>query len=124
MKDVVQEAHATGAQVIASFHDFNKTPSAARLQTVVARAIDAGADIVKIAAATRSPGDIAKLLAILSAPALPTSAMGMGQLGMASRVLFASCGSILNYGWLHRPNVPGQWAAVEFKDLLKRMGAL
>ena len=41
-------------------------------------------------------------------------------LGRSSRLLFAECGSALNYGWLHRPNVPGQWSALELKKMLSR----
>ena len=121
MKDVIREAHCAGVQVIASFHNFQKTPSSASLEKIILRSVDAGADVVKIATVTQSSGDIARLLALLASQNIPTAAMGMGPLGMASRLIFASCGSILNYGWLDRPNVPGQWSAVEFKRLLKRM---
>jgi len=41
--------------------------------------------------------------------------MGMGRLGKASRVAAMACGSVLNYGWLERPNVAGQWSAVELR---------
>jgi len=122
MRDVVREARQIGIPVIASFHDFEKTPSADRLQKIVRRATDAGADVLKVATVPRSPADIARLLGLFSDQNIPVAVMGMGRFGMATRVLFASCGSVLNYGWLHRPNVPGQWSAVEFKRLLKRMG--
>jgi 3-dehydroquinate dehydratase-1 len=45
--------------------------------------------------------------------------MGMGQLGCASRLLFAKAGSVLNYGWLGAPQVAGQWGAREFRRLLE-----
>ena len=35
-----------------------------------------------------------------------------------SRLLFARCGSVLNYGYLHRPNASGQWEAWELKARL------
>ena len=122
MKDVIREAQGIGVQVIASFHNFQKTPTAAALKKTIRRAADAGADIVKIATVIQSPSDFAKLLDLFQSQTIPLSVMGMGALGMASRVLFASCGSILNYGWLDQPNVPGQWSAVELKRLLNRMG--
>lgn len=122
MGEVVREARRAGVTVLASFHDFKQTPSAARLQTVVRRAIDGGADAVKIATATGCPADVARLLGLFDAGTPPLAVMGMGPLGMASRLLFASCGSVLNYGWLHRPVVAGQWSAVEFKQLLSRLG--
>ncbi len=42
---------------------------------------------------------------------LPLSVMGMGRFGKISRLLLAQAGSILNYGYLDRPNASGQWEA-------------
>jgi 3-dehydroquinate dehydratase-1 len=105
---------------IASFHDFRATPSSARLRELVLRAQDAGADVFKIATRTATSGDIARLLELFSSSPLPLAVMGMGPLGFASRLLFAACGSVFNYGWLDRPNVPGQWPAVELKKMLEK----
>ena len=120
MKAIVASTHATGAKVVASFHDFKKTPTTSRLKDIIHRASDAGADAVKIATFTRSASDVARLLDLWATSPLPLALMGMGPLGMASRLLFANCGSILNYGWLHSPNVPGQWSAVELKSLIQK----
>lgn len=120
MKGVVQQAQAAGVRVLASFHDFQKTPPPARLNDVLRRAEDHGADAVKIATVTTSAKDVARLLELFGSTPLPLALMGMGPLGMASRVLFATCGSILNYGWLHRANVPGQWSATELQGVLKK----
>jgi 3-dehydroquinate dehydratase-1 len=46
--------------------------------------------------------------------------MGMGKLGLASRYLFACCGSVLNYGWIASPNVPGQFSALELREIIDR----
>lgn len=105
-------------QVVASFHDFKKTPPAGKLHDLAKQACDQGADILKIATRTDSPADVSRLLELFQTSKIPLSVMGMGRLGFGSRVLFAQCGSVLNYGWLHRPNVPGQWAAVELKRIL------
>jgi len=121
MKEVLGEARKAGVGVIASFHDFRKTPPAERLEDLVKQASDAGADVLKIATRTDSPGDVARLLNLLERAPLPLAVMGMGRLGMASRVMLAAAGSVLNYGWLHRPNVTGQWSA---RELLKVLTAL
>ena len=92
----------------------------ARLRTIAARARDNGADIVKIATKTETAGDIARLLTLLEEFPSPLAVMGMGTLGRAARLLFARAGSVLNYGWLDKPQVPGQWGAVEFRELLAR----
>ena len=82
------------------------------------QANDAGADVLKIATHTKTPGDVAQLLNLLETTPLPLAVMGMGPLGMASRVILAAAGSVLNYGWLHRPNVTGQWSAKELRGVL------
>jgi 3-dehydroquinate dehydratase-1 len=119
MKEVLSEAQKAGVGVIASFHDFQKTPPKSRLEVLVKLANDAGADVLKIATRADSPGDVARLLNLLERSPLPLAVMGMGRLGMASRVMLAAAGSVLNYGWLHRPNVTGQWSARELRSVLK-----
>ena len=121
MKQVLSEARKSGVGVIASFHDFQKTPPASRLQDLVKKASDAGADVLKIATHTTSPGDVARLLDLLEKTPLPLAVMGMGPLGMASRVVLAAAGSVLNYGWLHQPNVTGQWSARELRGVLRAL---
>ena len=122
MKQVLSEARKSGVGVIASFHDFQKTPSSARLEDLVKKASDAGADVLKIATHTNAPGDVARLLDLLGKTPRPLAVMGMGPLGMASRVMLAAAGSVLNYGWLHRPNVTGQWSAKDLRGILKKIG--
>lgn len=109
--------------VILSFHDFQETPSLPRLRRLVARAREAGADIVKIATMTTSPAEIARLLTLQAEVSSPLAVMGMGPLGRAARLLFACAGSSLNYGWIDHPLVPGQWSATEFRELLDRANA-
>ena len=116
---VLDDARRRKVRVVASFHDFKKTPPAGKLRDVAARAHDAGADILKIATRTGTPGDVCRLLECFAFSRLPLAVMGMGPLGFSSRILFAHSGSVLNYGWLHRPNVPGQWSALEMKRILK-----
>jgi 3-dehydroquinate dehydratase-1 len=113
MKSVIAAARAAGRRVILSVHDFKGTPSG--LRTLQRKAAAAGADIFKIAVTPRNAGELAALLELLDKPPLPTSVMGMGRLGKASRVAAMACGSVLNYGWLERPNVVGQWSAVELR---------
>jgi 3-dehydroquinate dehydratase-1 len=122
MEKVLSEARKAGVGVIASFHDFQKTPPASRLKNLVKQASDAGADVLKIATHTSTPGDVARLLDLLEKTPLPLAVMGMGPLGMASRVMLAAAGSVLNYGWLHRPNVTGQWSAKDLRGILKKIG--
>lgn len=114
----IDSARSRNIRLIASFHDFKKTPAAGKLRDLAARARDEGADIFKLATRTDSPAAICRLLELFRSSSLPLAVMGMGTLGFGSRILFAMCGSALNYGWLHRPNVPGQWPALELKRIL------
>lgn len=113
MTAVLEAARAAGAKIILSFHDFAGTPSG--LRALQRRAAAAGADVFKIAVTPRSPRELAALLELLDDPPVPTSVMGMGPLGRASRVAAMACGSVLNYGWIERPNAAGQWSASELR---------
>ena len=118
--NLLETVRARKKTLIVSFHDFEATPSPARLRNIGARARGAGADIVKIAARTETPAEVARLLVLLEEATEPFAVMGMGALGRASRLLFAKAGSVLNYGWLDKPQVPGQWSAKEFLEFLAR----
>jgi 3-dehydroquinate dehydratase-1 len=118
MQDVIGAVRREGKTLILSCHDFEATPPLARLQEMCARMRGMGADIVKVATRTEKPSEVATLLALLENSSGPLAVMGMGALGRASRLLFAKAGSALNYGWLDQPQVPGQWSAKQFIELL------
>jgi 3-dehydroquinate dehydratase I len=107
---------------VGSFHDFAGTPAADDLRRMRDMAFEAGADIVKFAATLHSTADLATLAALLEEPGHPPlSVMGMGKLGRISRLIFAQLGSVLNYGYLDRPTVPGQWKATRLKELIAEL---
>ena len=120
LRSLVREAKESKVVVLASFHDFKKTPALARLRDVIRQAEDQGADAIKIATHAVGPLDVARLLELFSSTRLPLALMGMGPLGMSSRVLLANCGSVLNYGWIDAPNVHGQWEARELAGVLRQ----
>jgi 3-dehydroquinate dehydratase-1 len=119
LSEVVEQARASGVQVIVSAHDFQTTPSADRLKQTVSAAIAAGADIVKIAAKAETCADLQRLLGLFAGKTgRPLSAMAMGRFGKVSRLLFAQAGSVLNYAYLGTANASGQWAARDFRRRL------
>lgn len=118
--ELIAAAHKARKAVIVSFHDFEATPALPKLRAWSAKARKGGADVVKIATKTETPADVSRLLTLLGEAEAPLSVMGMGTLGRASRLLFAKAGSVLNYGWLAEPQVPGQWSAPDLRDLLAR----
>ena len=123
MRKIIAAARESGIGVVISDHHFHKIPTLAQMQERRLRAFAMGADIFKLAALAESAGAVARLLDFVSvAGGSPLAVMGMGKLGQASRLVLACAGSVLNYGYLDRPNAPGQWEARELKLLLRRLG--
>lgn len=119
MSGLVQEARRRGIRRVVSFHDFRRTPGLVRLRTVIGQSVRAGADIVKIATHLRDAKDLSVLLLLQSTVKVPLATMGMGPLGKVSRLVLAAAGSRLNYGYLDKPQVEGQWPALELVQRLE-----
>ncbi len=122
---LVQDTLAEGVGVIASYHDFQGMPGTDQLHDLAGQALAAGASVLKVAAHVETPGDVARLLDFLGEEArLPLALMGMGPLGMASRVMLAAAGSMLNYGYLgDQPQVRGQWPAAKLRERIDEVKA-
>lgn len=122
LQAVIAKAKAGNVGVIGSFHDFNATPGDEVLRGAADFALQFKLEAVKVATALQSPEDLARLIQLVAAEKrLPISVMGMGNLGRASRLVLAKCGSLLNYGYVGESNAPGQWAATELKKLLNAL---
>ena len=123
MREELSAAKERGIGIVVSDHHFGRTPALAQLRARRRRAFAAGADIFKLACLADGAGSVARLLDFVSeSKAGPVAVMGMGKFGQVSRLVLACAGSILNYGYLDRPNAPGQWEARELKGLLRRLG--
>lgn len=125
LRKLREEAQAKGIGVILSHHDFRKTPSLAKLLELRAKAKSAGCSIFKVATVANTPCDLSVLLGFLISrretdPAL--SVMGMGNFGKASRLVLGRAGSVLNYGFLDKAQVSGQWPAALLKERLRELG--
>ena len=120
MKSILELAKSEGLLTLLSFHDFIGTPEKKHLQNKVSEGYERGADVVKIATTTNSFKDIISLMTLFDLfDSHHLSVMGMGRLGMASRLLAAQSGSVLNYAALQSASVPGQWEVNDFKKILK-----
>jgi 3-dehydroquinate dehydratase-1 len=107
---LLAQARKQNVRVILSFHNFKSTPSSRTLYARARAAKAMGADIFKVATRTDTPIALARLVALITSKHLkvPISAMGIGKLGVLSRLLLARCGSVLNYASFGRPTVEGQ----------------
>jgi len=118
---VVGAAHRAGKLAIISFHDFEKTPAASDLNTIFAKAVAAGADIVKIAAHAAAPADIQTLAQLLLAHSdKKLAVIAMGEQGILSRVFFPALGSCLTFAHMGEAGAPGQLELAEMAELLKK----
>ena len=116
---LIAEARASGISCILSYHNFTETPSLSELETMTLQTAQYGADLFKVATTTHSASQLSILLSwVESEKNLPLAAMGMGSLGKISRPLLAQLGSQLNYGYLDKPIVPGQWPAGELRRVI------
>jgi len=103
--------------IILSYHNFVTTPPANRLRALEKAAHAAGASILKVATVVSTPEDMAALLSLAHPKRkTPVSLMGMGPFGKVSRLVLAQAGSVLNYGFLDKAQVRGQWPAVLLKQ--------
>ena len=123
LPQVCTQAHGLGVDVVASFHDFEATPTDEALAEVLARMAREGADLTKIAVWPTGADDVARLLGVCaratagagerSGLGVPVAAMSMGALGAVSRVAPAF-GSALTFAVVPdeqgqaRASAPGQ----------------
>ncbi len=108
----------TTTNLVASYHDFRRTPEIRELEEALEQARGLGADIFKAAVHLKEMEDLFALVEFLEQAPIPVSLMGMGPLGKLSRLVLARAGSVLNYGYLQEANAPGQWPAAELKRLI------
>lgn len=118
---VVDLAESHGCMVIVSHHDFERTPSDTDLAALFDAAALADADVVKIAAQATSAADTDRLLGFLRARReRGLIVIAMGPHGVASRVFFPLCGSLITYGFASTANAPGQLPLAELHAALRR----
>jgi 3-dehydroquinate dehydratase-1 len=105
---------------IISVHYLKSMPGPVRLLDKARAAKKYGADIFKLAARTDTPAQLTRLIDFAAARNLDVavSAMGIGKLGAASRLLLACSGSALVYVSLGRSDIEGQISLEQFRALL------
>jgi len=108
-------ARETGIRTIVSSHDFSGTPPTAEIFARLQRAVEAGADVAKVAVMPRSMTDVLRLLEASERGyrelERPLITMAMGPLGGVSRVFCGMFGSALSFAGGAATSAPGQWPA-------------
>lgn len=113
VKDIIKTAHEYNVKVVASNHDFDKTPSKDEIIYRLRKMQDLGADIPKIAVMPQCKLDVLELLeatVIMSEKYAdrPIITMSMSGLGVVSRLSGEIFGSALTFGAAKKASAPGQ----------------
>ena len=121
---VVSEAKSQGVSIVGSYHDFSTTPPRESLDETIQRGRAGGAELIKLAVTTKNASDLHTILQLQedTRSRVPLTIMGMGPLGMSSRVVAAQAGALLTYTYLKEANAPGQWSAHLMRHLFDELG--
>lgn len=122
-KALIEEAHRQGMTVIASNHDFIKTPEKDEMIRRLILMDEMGADILKIAVMPKTRTDVLELLAATEEMGRlytekPVVTMSMGPLGLISRLAGEAFGSAITFGAGEKASAPGQMPAGQLEKVL------
>lgn len=123
VKAVVAAAHSNHVKVIASNHDFEKTPAAEELLARLQKMEALGADIPKIAVMPQNKKDVLTLLAATEEMATnyadrPIITMSMAGTGVISRLCGEVFGSSMTFGAAKKASAPGQMGVNDLNTVL------
>ena len=122
---VADRARDCGTAVIASAHDFERTPPVDELRVTLRDAVER-ADVGKLATTASDPGDVLALLSVtreLSAAGETVATMAMGAAGRHSRAIAPIYGSKIGYAPVDPANAtaPGQYDLASLAELIERL---
>ena len=123
VKKIIDGAHAAGVKVIASNHDFFKTPAKADIIYRLRKMQDMNADIPKIAVMPQNRKDVLTLLAATEEMATnyadrPIITMSMAGTGVISRLCGEVFGSSMTFGAAKKASAPGQMGVNDLSTVL------
>ncbi|MWP46459.1 type I 3-dehydroquinate dehydratase [Gilliamella sp. Pas-s27] len=123
VKDIIDIAHNNQVFVVASNHDFEKTPAKSDIIERLRKMQDLGADIPKIAVMPKTTDDVLTLLAATTEmnekyATKPIITMSMAGLGTISRIAGITFGSAMTFGAAKNASAPGQLDVKELRYIL------
>jgi 3-dehydroquinate dehydratase-1 len=123
VKTIIDAAHEAGVKVIASNHDFFKTPEKEEIIRRLRMMQDFGADIPKMAVMPTCKQDVLTLLSATLEMSekyadRPIITMSMAGTGVVSRLTGETFGSALTFGAASKASAPGQVGVHELKKML------
>lgn len=124
VKRIIDGAHASDVKVIASNHDFFKTPEKSDIIYRLRKMQDMGADIPKIAVMPQTKKDVLTLLAATEEMTTnyadrPIITMSMAGTGVISRLCGEVFGSCMTFGAAKKASAPGQMGVNDLNTVLE-----
>lgn len=122
VSEVIRCAHKHDVYVVASNHDFDKTPKNQTLLNRLGMMDAAGADILKVAMMPESASDVVRLLEVTEKAkqfGKPVITMSMAGLGLVSRLSGEVFGSAVTFGCVGRASAPGQIEVSKLREILE-----
>ncbi|MGO5337110.1 type I 3-dehydroquinate dehydratase [Bilifractor sp. LCP19S3_H10] len=120
---LISEVHQLGMPVIASWHNFSRTPKKPELGLVFDRLSRTGADVLKVAVMPKKAKDVLRLMSVTEEKnrqfPSPLVTMAMGDLGRLSRVSGRITGSAMTFGIVGDASAPGQLPVEELREMLR-----
>lgn len=122
LEELRNYAKAKGCRVIVSYHNYSETPDNELLNQLLIDAVNAKADLVKIATKVQTMQDTARLLALYQFK-LPLLAIGMGNLGKISRIAALELGAPFTFVSSNQSEetAPGQLPEESMNEILKHL---
>lgn len=122
--EIIEAAHKHQVKVIASSHDFCKTPPKEEIISRLCRMQALGADILKIAVMPQNQADVLELLAatgemVEKYAECPVVTMSMSGKGTMTRLCGEVFGSAVTFGSLGKASAPGQVDADRLRTVLQ-----
>ncbi len=112
-----------GCELVASYHNFEKTPSSDGLQELITNAKRVGVSAVKIACKVNNVEDNARLAALFDQESgIELIIIGMGELGMPSRISFPALGSLLTYS--PSDKIPASYGQISFSNMVQILSVI
>lgn len=122
---LISALQSRGLRVVASNHDFQKTPSNEEMSRRLTRMEELGADILKLAVMPGKKQDLFRLLEVTQQIAAnsqrPVVTMSMGQIGVFSRICGELTGSAITFAAGRSASAPGQIPAPKMRRLLEEL---
>ena len=123
VREIIDGAHAAGVKVVASNHDFHKTPTKSDIIYRLRKMQDMGADIPKIAVMPQSKRDVLTLLSateemVTDYADRPIITMSMAGTGVISRLCGEVFGSSMTFGAAGKASAPGQMGVNDLNIVL------